>query len=151
MNLSNTENNIMATKTEVVNGFTMEYSMLAKQGAVPFLSKWKKVQTETKESIKDRLGNSWTCVLYKIGKDISKSDALKDFENDSQEFDVYVVVKVIKCDITLIEENIMLAGYSYIEDEANEYLDEMVEEYSYKDDITELASDKLVELLENLG
>ncbi len=48
-----------------------------------FFSKWKKVDQPNKDAITDRSGDSWTCLHYKIGEVISKSDALKDFENDS--------------------------------------------------------------------
>lgn len=144
------QGDILSTIVEHRYGFKMEYSLIANYGIGYFFSKWKEVDEPSGDTITDEIGYHWTCLYFEIGKDISKEAALKDFNRDSESFDVDVYCKVIKCDIVLLDEYIIGSDYAYVDGSAQELLKELVGEYSYKDDMINSANEKLLELVENM-
>ncbi len=145
------ENDILATQSELHYGFKMEYSLVANYGLGYFFSKWKEVEEPASDTITDDNCTHWTCLYLEIGTDMSKEDALKEFYRDSEAFDVDVICRISKCDIVLLEEHIIGADYSYIDGSAQELLEELVYDYSFRDELIDKANEKLLALVESVA
>ncbi len=145
------ENDILATQEELHYGFKIEYRLEANYGLGYFFSKWNEVKEPSTTTITDDNCTHWTCLYYEIGTDVSKEDALKEFYRDSEAFDVDVKVTISKCDIVLVEEYIIGADYAYIDGSAQELLEEMVYEYSFRDELIDKANEKLLALVESVA
>ncbi len=145
------ENEILATQSELHYGFQIEYRLEANYGLGYFFSKWKEVREKGSYTITDDNCTHWTCLYYEIGTDVSKEDALKEFYRDSEAFDVDVICRISKCDIVLLEEYIIGADYAYIDGSAQELLEEMVYEYSFRDELIDKANEKLLALVESVA
>ncbi len=142
---------ILAGVIDTEWGFEIEYSLVASYGLGGFFSKWQEVEQASNETITDDIGYHWTSLYYKIGQDLSKEDALKDFERDSVAFDIDVNVTISKCGIVLIEDHVIGSDYAEQDGEVSAVLADLVAQYSNNKDYINKANDKLLELVEGLG
>jgi len=141
----NTE--ILASQVKNIAGFTIDYSLVAEYTGSSFFSdKWSSADYPAPDTITFE-GEDWRCEYFTVGKDVTYSQALKEFKRDIEAFDVLLQIQVRKCDITLLSEIELGDDYSYRDGPADDLLSCLMADYADDAAYIESAQNKLMELI----
>ena len=140
----NTE--ILASQVKNIAGFTLDYSLVTDYSGDFFCDKWSYADYPAADTI-TLDGQDWRCEHFTVGKDCTYQQALKEFKRDTEAFDVFLSVKVSKCDITLFNEIEIGADYSYGDGPSDDFLSCLLADYADDAAYIESAKNKLMELI----
>ncbi len=140
----NTE--ILASQVKNIAGFTIEYSLVTQYSGDFFCAKWSRADYPATDTITFE-EQDWRCESFTVGDDVTYGQALKEFKRDIEAFDVFLQVQVRKCDITLFNETVIGADYSYGDGPSDELLSRLIADYADNAAYIESAEKKLLELI----